>query len=132
MKVVGFIKTIDEIRDLLLTDELFMSICGFNAHQIKNGSCDQGTKLRKTPSPKIRGSLCVDTVPTILSPVISRLRPEVIEKAANSKKYSSPFMHGKSGPSMMGTSKNQNFGSRSRHAKILTAGIHRSISRIKI
>ena len=34
--------------------------------------------------------------------------------------------------SMMGTSKNQNFGSRSRHAKILTAGIHRSISRIKI
>jgi len=34
MKVVGFIKIIDEIRDLLLTDELFMSICGFNAHQL--------------------------------------------------------------------------------------------------
>jgi len=69
MKVVGFIKTIDEIRDLLSTDELFMSMCGFNAHQVKNGSCGQGTKLRKTPLPEIRGSLCVDTVPTILSPL---------------------------------------------------------------
>jgi len=62
MKVVGSIKTIDEIGDLLLTDELLMSMCGFNAHQVKNGSCDRGTKLRKTPIPEIRGSLCVDTV----------------------------------------------------------------------
>jgi len=62
MKVVGSIKTIDEISDLLLTDELLMSMCGFNAHQVKNGSCDRGTKLRKTPIPEIRGSLCVDTL----------------------------------------------------------------------
>jgi hypothetical protein len=62
MKVVGSIKTIDEISDLLLTDELLMSMCGFNAHQVRNGSCDRGTKLRKTPPPQIRGSLCVDTV----------------------------------------------------------------------
>jgi len=62
MKVVGSIKTIDEINDLLLTDELLMSMCGFNAHQVRNGSCDRGTKLRKTPPPQIRGSLCVDTV----------------------------------------------------------------------
>jgi hypothetical protein len=62
MKVVGPIKTIDEISDLLLTDELLMSMCGFNAHQVKNGTCDRGTKLRKTPIPEIRGSLCVDTV----------------------------------------------------------------------
>jgi len=62
MKVVGSIKTIDEISHLLLTDELLMSMCGFNAHQVKNGSCDRGTKLRKTPIPEIRGSLCVDTV----------------------------------------------------------------------
>lgn len=62
MKVVGSIKTIDEIGDLLLTDELLMSMCGFNAHTVKNGSCDRGTKLRKTPIPEIRGSLCVDTV----------------------------------------------------------------------
>ncbi|EFK07214.1 conserved hypothetical protein, partial [delta proteobacterium NaphS2] len=34
MKVVGSIKTIDEINDLLLTDELLMSMCGFNAHQV--------------------------------------------------------------------------------------------------
>jgi len=62
MKVIGSIKTIDEINDLLLTDELLMSMCGFNAHQVRNGSCDRGTKLRKTPPPQIRGSLCVDTV----------------------------------------------------------------------
>ena len=62
MKVVGSIKTIDEISDLLLTDELLMNMCGFNAHQVRNGSCDRGTKLRKTPPPQIRGSLCVDTV----------------------------------------------------------------------
>lgn len=62
MKVVGSIKTIDEIDDLLLTDELLMSMCGFNAHQVKNGSCERGIKLRKTPPPQIRGSLCVDTV----------------------------------------------------------------------
>jgi len=37
-------------------------MCGFNAHQVKAGSCDRGTKLRKTPMPEIRGSLCVDTV----------------------------------------------------------------------
>jgi hypothetical protein len=62
MKVVGSIKTIDELSDLLLTDELLMSMCGFNAHQVRNGSCDRGRKLRKTPPPQIRGSLCVDTV----------------------------------------------------------------------
>jgi len=62
MKVIGSIKTIDEISDLLLTDELLMSMCGFNAHQVRYGSCERGTKLRKTPPPQIRGSLCVDTV----------------------------------------------------------------------
>jgi len=62
MKVIGSIKTIDEISDLLLTDELLMAMCGFNAHQVKAGSCDRGTNLRKTPMPEIRGSLCVDTV----------------------------------------------------------------------
>jgi len=62
MKVVGSIKTMEEISDLLLTDELLMSICGFNAYQVKNGSCERGVKLRTTPIPEMRGSLCVDTV----------------------------------------------------------------------
>jgi len=31
MKVVGSIKTMEEVSDLLLTDELLMSMCGFNA-----------------------------------------------------------------------------------------------------
>jgi len=62
MKVVGSIKTMEEMSDLLLTDELLMSMCGFNAYQVKNGSCERGVKLRTTPIPEIRGSLCVDTV----------------------------------------------------------------------
>ena len=62
MKVVGSIKTMEETSDLLLTDELLMSMCGFNAYQVKNGSCKRGVKLRTTPIPEIRGSLCVDTV----------------------------------------------------------------------
>jgi len=62
MKVVGSIKTMEEISDLLLTDELLMSMCGFNAYQVRNGSCQRGVKLRTTPIPEIRGSLCVDTV----------------------------------------------------------------------
>ena len=62
MKVVGAIKTMEEVSDLLLTDELMMSICGFNAYQVKNGNCKRGMKLRRTPIPEIRGSLCVDTV----------------------------------------------------------------------
>jgi hypothetical protein len=72
MKVVGSIKTIDEISDLLLTDELLMSMCGFNAHQVKNGSCHRGTKLRKTPMPQIRGSLCVDTVANHIATITPR------------------------------------------------------------
>jgi hypothetical protein len=62
MKTVGSIKTMDEISDLLLTDELLMSMCGFNAYQVRHGSCERGVKLRTTPIPEIRGSLCVDTV----------------------------------------------------------------------
>ena len=61
MKVVGSIKTMEETNNLLLTDELLMSMCGFNAYQVKNGSCERGVKLRKTTIPEIRGSLCVDT-----------------------------------------------------------------------
>jgi len=62
MKVIGSVKTMDEISDLLLTDELLMNMCGFNAYQVKNGSCQRGVKLSKKPRPEIRGSLCVDTV----------------------------------------------------------------------
>jgi hypothetical protein len=35
MKVVGSIKSMEELSDLLLTDEVLMSICGFNAYQVK-------------------------------------------------------------------------------------------------
>lgn len=79
MKVVGSIKTMEEISDLLLTDELLMSMCGFNAYQVKNGSCERGVKLRKTPIPEIRGSLCVDTV----SNHIVTITPRRIENLFN-------------------------------------------------
>jgi len=72
MKVVGSIKTMEEISDLLLTDELLMSMCGFNAYQVKNGSCERGVKLRKTPIPEIRGSLCVDTVANHIAMITPR------------------------------------------------------------
>jgi hypothetical protein len=52
----------EPVWELLLTDELLMGLCGFNAYQVKNGSCDRGTKLRKTPMPEVRGALCVDTL----------------------------------------------------------------------
>jgi len=79
MKVVGSIKTMEEVSDLLLTDELLMSMCGFNAYQVKNGGCNRGTKLRKTPIPEIRGSLCVDTVANH----IVTITPRRIEKFFN-------------------------------------------------
>ena len=62
MKVIGSIKKMDQMTDLLLTDELLMSMCGFNAYQVKNGTCKRGEKLRKTYVPEFRGVLCVDTV----------------------------------------------------------------------
>ena len=71
MKVVGSIKTIDEISDLLLTDELLMSMCGFNAHQVRRGSCERGAKLRKTPPPQIRGSLTASSSMRLISRVLS-------------------------------------------------------------
>jgi len=72
MKVVGAIKKMDQMTDLLLTDELLMSVCGFNAHQVKNGSCKRGKKLRKTYIPEFRGALCVDTVAKHIVTISSR------------------------------------------------------------
>ncbi len=61
MKVVGAIKTIDETSALLLTDELLMRMCGFNAYQVKNGSCErEGLNFAKRTAPKSE-VLCVST-----------------------------------------------------------------------
>jgi hypothetical protein len=62
MKVIGSIPKMEPVWELLLTDELLMGLCGFNAYQVKNGSCERGTKLRKTPMPEVRGAICVDTL----------------------------------------------------------------------
>lgn len=62
MKVIGSIPKMEPVWELLLTDELLMSLCGFNAYQVRNGSCDRGLKRRRTPVPEVRGAICVDTL----------------------------------------------------------------------
>lgn len=79
MKVVGSIPKMEPIDDLLLTNELLMSLCGFNAHQVINGTCDRGTKLRKSPPPQIRGAICVDT----LANQIVKISPRRLENFFN-------------------------------------------------
>jgi hypothetical protein len=79
MKVVGSIPKMEPVWELLLTDELLMGLCGFNAYQVKKGSCERGTKQRKTPMPEIRGALCVDT----LANQIVKITPRRLENFFN-------------------------------------------------
>ena len=72
MKVIGSIPKMEPVWELLLTDELLMSLCGFNAYQVKNGSCERGTKLRKTPIPEVRGAICVDTLANQITEITPR------------------------------------------------------------
>jgi len=62
MRIISSISKMEQIHELLLTDELLMGICGFNGYQVRNGSCARGIRLRTTPIPEIRGAVCVDTV----------------------------------------------------------------------
>jgi len=79
MKVIGSIPKMEPVWELLLTDELLMGLCGFNAYQVKNGSCERGTKLRKRPMPEVRGALCVDT----LANQIVQITPRRLENFFN-------------------------------------------------
>ena len=79
MKTIGSIPKMDPVHELLLTDELLMGLCGFNAYQVEHGSCDRGTKLRTTPVPEIRGAICVDT----LANQIVQLTPRRLESFFN-------------------------------------------------
>jgi hypothetical protein len=79
MKVIGSIPKMEPVWELLLTDELLMSLCGFNAYQVKNGSCDRGRKLRKGPMPQVRGAICVDT----LANQITQITPRRMEQFFN-------------------------------------------------
>jgi Transposase DDE domain len=72
MKVIGSIPKMEPVWELLLTDELLMGLCGFNAYQVKNGSCERGTKLRKTPMPEVRGAICVDTLANQMAEITPR------------------------------------------------------------
>ncbi len=79
MRVIGSIPKMEPVWELLLTDELLMGLCGFNAYQVKNGSCDRGTKLRKGLVPGVRGALCVDT----LANQIVKISPRRLENFFN-------------------------------------------------
>jgi len=79
MKVVGSIPKMEPVWELLLTDELLMGLCGFNAYQVQNGSCDRGTDRRTTPMPEVRGAICVDT----LSDHIVQITPRRLENFYN-------------------------------------------------
>jgi len=72
MKVIGSIPKMEPVWELLLTDELLMSLCGFNAYQVNNGSCQRGSKLRKTPVPQVRGAICVDTLANQVTEITPR------------------------------------------------------------
>ena len=80
MRVIGSISKMEPVWELLLTDELLMGLCGFNAYQVKGGSCERGTKLRKTPMPEVRGAVCVDT----LANQIVKITPRRLEHFFNS------------------------------------------------
>jgi len=79
MKVIGSIPKMEPVWELLLTDELLMGLCGFNAYQVKNGSCERGIKLRTSPMPEVRGAICVDT----LANQITEITPRRIERFFN-------------------------------------------------
>jgi Transposase DDE domain len=79
MKTIASIPKMDPVHDLLLTDELLMGVCGFNGYQVRNGSCERGVKLRKTPAPQIRGAICVDT----LANQIVKISPRAMEAFFN-------------------------------------------------
>jgi len=80
MRVIGSIPKMEPVWELLLTDELLMGLCGFNAYQVKGGSCERGTKLRKKPMPEVRGAMCVDT----LANQIVKITPRRLEHFFNS------------------------------------------------
>jgi hypothetical protein len=79
MKVIAGIAKMEPVHELLLTDELLMSLCGFNGYQVRGGSCARGIKLRKTPVPEIRGAICVDA----LANQVVKIPPGVIENFFN-------------------------------------------------
>jgi hypothetical protein len=79
MKVIGSIPKMEPVWELLLTDELLMSLCGFNAYQVREGSCERGTKQRKGPRPEVRGAICVDT----LANQMTEIRPRRMEHFFN-------------------------------------------------
>jgi len=79
MRIIGSIPKMEQLHELLLTDELLMGICGFNGYQVRNGSCARGIRLRTTPLPEIRGAICVDT----LANQIVKITPRTIENFFN-------------------------------------------------
>jgi hypothetical protein len=79
MKAIAGIAKMEPVHELLLTDELLMSLCGFNGYEVRDGSCARGIGLRKTPPPEIRGAICVDA----LANQVVKITPRVMENFFN-------------------------------------------------
>ena len=61
MRCVGGVESMLATREVLLTDEALMSLLGFNAAQVQQGSNDRGLSRRTTPV-EVRGALSYETV----------------------------------------------------------------------
>lgn len=61
MRCVGGVQSMLATHELLLTDIAIMDVVGFNAAQVRQGSCDRGLDRRKKPV-EIRGALSYETV----------------------------------------------------------------------
>jgi len=58
MRCVGGVQSMLATQDVLLTDDALMTLVGFNAAQVRQGSNDRGTSRRTRPV-EIRGALVV-------------------------------------------------------------------------
>jgi len=61
MRCVGGVQSTLAMQDVLLTDDALMSLIGFNAAQVQQGSNDRGTSRRTKPV-EIRGALSYETI----------------------------------------------------------------------
>ena len=78
MRCVGGVQSQLAMHDVLLTDEALMSLVGFNAMQVQQGSTQRGLDRRTEPV-EIRGPFSYETV----ADNIVRIGPEQLQKLFN-------------------------------------------------
>jgi hypothetical protein len=61
MRCVGGVQSMLATQDVLLTDEALMTLVGFNAEQVRNGTTARGLSRRQEPV-EVRGAVLYETV----------------------------------------------------------------------